>query len=45
VRDRVLAKFTLTPSGWHNDTLSAVLHVSQVRADRQRRYRQGNGRA
>jgi uncharacterized protein YdaU (DUF1376 family) len=45
VRDRVLAKFTLTPSGWHNETLSAVLHVSQVRAERQRRYREGNGRA
>lgn len=45
VRDRVLAKFTLTPAGWHNETLSAVLHRSQARADRQRRYREGNGRA
>jgi uncharacterized protein YdaU (DUF1376 family) len=45
VRDAVLAKFTLTPKGWQNETLSAVLHRSQGRADRQRRYRQGNGRA
>lgn len=45
VRDQVLAKFTLTRAGWQNETLSTVLHRSQVRADRQRRYRQGNGRA
>ena len=39
VRDRVLAKFTLTPAGWLNETLSAVLHRSQARADRVRRFR------
>jgi len=45
VRDRVLAKFTRTPDGWQNDTLSAVFRVPHGRAERQRRYRAGNGRA
>jgi uncharacterized protein YdaU (DUF1376 family) len=46
VRDRVLGKFTLTPEGWRNDTLDTVLRESQLRADRQRRYRalQGTGK-
>jgi uncharacterized protein YdaU (DUF1376 family) len=39
VRDAVLAKFTLTPAGWRNDTLDAVLHRSQARADRVARFR------
>jgi uncharacterized protein YdaU (DUF1376 family) len=47
VRDRVLAKFTLTPDGWRNPTLDAVLRASHVRADAQQRYRnrRGNGNA
>jgi uncharacterized protein YdaU (DUF1376 family) len=46
VRDRVLAKFTLTPSGWHNETLTAVLQESRLRSEKQARYRNahGNGR-
>jgi uncharacterized protein YdaU (DUF1376 family) len=45
LREHVLAKFTLTPEGWRNKTLDAVLQMSQSRADRQRRYRdrRGNG--
>jgi uncharacterized protein YdaU (DUF1376 family) len=45
VRDRVLAKFTLTPSGWHNETLTTVFRMANGRAERQRRYRAANGRA
>ncbi len=45
VRDRVLAKFTLTAAGWQNPTLTKVLHRSKARAIRQQRYRDGNGRA
>jgi hypothetical protein len=39
----VLAKFTRTATGWHNETLDAVLRESRVRAKRQRRYRTGKG--
>jgi uncharacterized protein YdaU (DUF1376 family) len=39
VRKRVLAKFTLTPEGWRNTTLDAVLRESEARAARQRQYR------
>lgn len=47
VRDRVLAKFTRTPTGWQNKTLTTVFRVAHGRAERQRRYRdrEGNGRA
>ena len=47
LRDRLLAKFTLTPEGWRNETLDAVLRESKLRAEKQRRYRnrQGNGQA
>jgi uncharacterized protein YdaU (DUF1376 family) len=45
LRDHVLAKFTLTPAGWQNETLTAVFRMAHGRAERQRRYRQGNGRA
>ena len=45
VRDHVLAKFRLTPSGWHNETLTAVFRVAHGRADRQQQYRRRNGRA
>jgi uncharacterized protein YdaU (DUF1376 family) len=46
VRERVLAKFTHTATGWHNETLDAVLRESRRRAKKQRHYRagQGNGR-
>jgi uncharacterized protein YdaU (DUF1376 family) len=43
VREIVLAKFTLTPDGWRNRTLDSVLHASEVRAERQRRYRASTG--
>jgi uncharacterized protein YdaU (DUF1376 family) len=39
LRDHVLAKFVLTSEGWRNPTLDSVLHQSQLRIDRQRRYR------
>jgi uncharacterized protein YdaU (DUF1376 family) len=39
VREAVLAKFTLTPDGWRNKTLDVVLHQSNQRAEKQRRYR------
>ena len=47
LREHLLAKFTLTPAGYRNDTLDAVLRESRLRAEKQRRYRnrQGNGKA
>ena len=39
LRERLLAKFTLKATGWHNTTLDAVLHESNLRAAKQRRYR------
>ena len=47
LRDRLLAKFTLTAGGWRNDTLDAVLRESRLRSEKQRAYRnrQGNGGA
>jgi uncharacterized protein YdaU (DUF1376 family) len=43
VRDAVLAKFVLTPDGWRNQTLDAVLQESQLRADKQRAFRASTG--
>jgi len=45
LRDTVLAKFTLTPTGWRNDTLDAVLRESRMRSEKQARYRNRQGNA
>lgn len=53
IRGAVLRKFYLTPDGWRNATLDAVLRESARRANKQKQYRNrqpghdaahGNGR-
>ena len=43
VRPAVMARFTLAEDGWRNETLDEVLHQTERRAAKQRRYRNGNG--
>lgn len=43
VRNNVLARFSLTPDGWRNNTLDEVITESTRRADKQRRYRNKEG--
>jgi uncharacterized protein YdaU (DUF1376 family) len=45
VRAVVLARFTLTPDGWRNETLDGVLQETDRRAEKQRTYRHGGGNA
>ena len=45
VRANVLRKFYLTPEGWRNSTLDAVLRESALRSARQAAYRNGQGNA
>lgn len=40
VRRAVLSHFELTPAGWRNVTLSAVLKESRRRADKQKHWRE-----
>jgi uncharacterized protein YdaU (DUF1376 family) len=42
VRTAMLARFELTPSGWHNLTLDSVIRESERRALKQRAYRARN---
>jgi Uncharacterized protein conserved in bacteria len=45
VKAAVLAHFTLTPDGYRNETLDDVVRKTQLRIDKQKRYRnkKGNG--
>lgn len=45
LRGNVLKKFYMTPEGWRNTTLDAVLRESRLRAEKQARYRNGHGNA
>jgi uncharacterized protein YdaU (DUF1376 family) len=45
LRAVLLARFTLTPDGWRNETLDEVLNESKRRADKQRRWRLSRGNA
>lgn len=42
VKKRVLKRFKKCRNGWHHDTLDQVLHTTQLRAERQRRFRAKN---
>jgi len=39
LRDVLLARFVLGPDGWRNETLDAVIRESDLRAEKQRKYR------
>lgn len=43
VRPVVMARFTLTADGWHNETLDLILAESARRSEKQRAYRNGRG--
>lgn len=40
VREKVMARFEMSPQGWRNETLDSVLKVMRGRAERQRRWRE-----
>jgi uncharacterized protein YdaU (DUF1376 family) len=41
VKKTVMKRFTKTRDGWHNETLDKVLQETNLRAERQRRWRNG----